>query len=126
MNIGAPNSFNFYNNSDAVKTAGSSAWVITSDAALKTDIQPYTQGLDAILQVEPVTYVRKSALREDAPANEQKREIGITAQQVQVPMPETVSTNQEGALMYDAGPLTYALINAVKTLNQRITQLETA
>ena len=70
--------FRFLNNSDAVKTSGSTAWLLSSDAALKTDIQPYTQGLDAILQIEPVTYMRKSALREGAFTTE-RCGISITA-----------------------------------------------
>ena len=116
--------FRHNNNAEAYKSAGSSAWQVPSDAALKTDIQPYTQGLDAILQIEPVSYVRKTSLREGAFANEQKREIGITAQQIQVPMPETVSTSSDGLLMFDAGPITFALINAVKELNAKIEALQ--
>jgi Chaperone of endosialidase len=120
---GIPAVFDFDNNSEAIKSAGSTSWLVSSDETLKENIQPYNSGLNELLAVEPSTYVRKGTTR---------KEIGGIAQKVQISFPEAVSSDENGLLRLDMGPLNWAVINAIKTLNNsltvanaRITHLET-
>lgn len=40
---------------DAAKTTGT-AWINTSDSRTKKNITPFTRGLDAILEIDPVYF----------------------------------------------------------------------
>ena len=136
---------------------GAGPWVDPSDQRIKTVIDDYKHGLNEIRQVRPVRYVFKgnSAMlsgdllkqREDGSkptieeasikmhereAAEQKEFIGVVAQEIEVPLPETVSLAAgiidskvvNDLRIYDSNALVYALINAVKELASRVEQLE--
>ncbi len=113
----------------------SSTWTIASDRRLKTDIEPFTDGLDAVLQINPVWY-RYNGI---AGMPTDTRNIGIIAQEIQEVCPYTVGAvdlvldpndhenpNPETGefLDYDANALFYLTINAVKELNAKIEALE--
>jgi hypothetical protein len=108
--------YEFDQNAQASKSAGSPSWVISSDASLKKDVQPYGRGLDAVLAVMPRSYTRKDT---------GLLERGIIAQELQPVLPEAITKAEDGTLQFDAWPITLALVNAVKTLNDRLTALET-
>lgn len=120
--------FEFHDNGTAQKNAGSTAWVVTSDARLKESVAPYGGGLDQIIALDPVTFHRKA----DPVAD--RREIGLIAQDAEGVMPEIVMANPgmidgeevPDVRALDAGPITFALINAVKTLAGRVATLEGA
>jgi hypothetical protein len=105
------------NASDAAKVGGGS-WVVASDKRLKKDINPFTDGLNVLLGMEPVTfrYNGKAGIDTD------KQFVGVIAQQMQRIAPYTVgeftyqdSTGKtENYLDYDPNAVTYLLVNAVK------------
>jgi hypothetical protein len=120
---------------------GGGTWTAPSDARIKTVQGDYTQGLDAILALEPVVYTYKgndAAEGEASPHGRQAKAatpfIGLIAQAVELVMPEMV-TQGEGWIdgvkvadlrVLDTTPLIFALVNAVKTLTARVEELEAA
>jgi hypothetical protein len=109
---------------------GGGPWVDSSDGRIKDDIADYTSGLDAVLALRPVTYNFKAETGRDPSV----KYVGLIGQEAECAMPEMVTTRKDklGDLEFDdmrtldANALTYALVNAVKTLNERIVKLEGA
>ena len=118
----------FVNGGPAYKPGGG-AWADSSDERIKDDITDYAHGLDELLQLRPRSYKFKAATK-----REPRTYIGLIAQEAEGAMPELVAEAdlQIGDLHFDdmrlldSSALTYALINAVKTLHERINQLENA
>jgi hypothetical protein len=116
--------------------AGTQAWAAASDERLKKDIGEVAGGLEAVLAIRPIRFHYKT----DAPNSPLR--IGVSAQSVQTHIPEAVSEAAELEFDPDAESgtgtrptgATYLavryteliphLISAIKTLNQRIHQLE--
>jgi len=90
-----------------------------SDERLKEDIQPITDGLEKVMQLQGVTYKRNDV--EDA-----KTQMGVIAQQVEPILPEVVLTadDEMGTKSVDYSKMTAVLIEAVKELKQEVTQLK--
>jgi hypothetical protein len=121
---------------------GGGPWSDSSDARIKTVLGAYGNGLAAIKQINPVRYEFKgnySTSLEPAtqPVHAQalrKEFIGVLAQEIEVPMPETVTLTTgyidgekvDDVRVLDTNALTYALINAVKELALRVEELEAA
>ena len=102
----------------------SNVWTVASDARLKTDVEPYREGLEAISAIEPVwfSYTGAAEMPED-------RGIGVIAQDLQHVAPYMVSEwsyvhpengEKTDYLGVDNGAMTYMLINAVKELKMMI------
>ena len=116
--------FVFGNNGVGYNASGQTTWSPISDIRLKSNVAPLAYGLDEILQLEPITY----------DIYETKGAVGLSAQDVHTVMPRagSVAKNMDPesdlkeVLTYNADYVYFALINAIKTLNDRITQLETA
>lgn len=112
--------FDFRNDGGAYKIGGG-PWSDISDARFKDGIEPYTTGLSAILRITPKIYSYRAATGRDPT----RRYIGGIAQDMLAAMPETVTASREilgeidleDALRLDAGPLPWALVNAVKELH---------
>ncbi len=94
--------------------AGGGAWAATSDIRLKNVDGPYQAGLGEILALEPIRFHYKEGNIRNEPSD--RAFIGLSAQAVQVVMPDMVSERDDGYLDFDPSALPYALINAVKTL----------
>lgn len=113
--------FDFAANGEAAKNGGSTAWIISSDIRLKENIEDYSTGLAEVIQLQPRTFTFKA---EDTG----QRHIGLIAQECESPMPELVSqraTEEFNDLrMLDAGPLLFALVNAVKELAAEVAALK--
>jgi hypothetical protein len=140
---------------------GGGSFSATSDARIKTVLGDYAPGLDEVIKLRPVKYVYRgndtetlslSALNgfpEDpalqatrsAPyrasahftvASEQKRFVGLVAQEVEPVFPDMVSHHNgfiDGAPVndiktLDTTELVYALVNSVKTLAAKVETLE--
>jgi len=108
--------FLFEVNGSAGKPGGGS-WGASSDARLKTDVEPYTDGLQSVLAIDPVTY-RYHAL---SGYDTHPTHVGVIAQQLQEVSPYMVSVSDRvatdgttGYLAVDNSAMTYMLINAVK------------
>jgi hypothetical protein len=108
------------NSSRAAKVGGGS-WIVASDQRLKKDIQAFTDGLNVLLHIKPVTfrYNGKAGIDTD------KQFVGVLAQDMQQVAPYTVGQftyqdstgKQEQYLDYDPNAVTYVLVNAAKELN---------
>jgi hypothetical protein len=126
-------------NSQAYKPGGGS-WATTSDRRLKKDIRPYTDGLNELLDVNPVWFKYNELAQV---SDKDKSYVGIIAQEMQevapymieeVAMFSKVEEDEDGNevivdpgekyLTYDATALTYMLVNAVKEQQELITQLQ--
>lgn len=115
---------------DAAKPS-TTTWDTTSDERVKTNIEPYTKGLADIIKIEPKTfdYNGKAGFNSSIKGN-----IGIIAQDIKDVFPETIKTykaklneddEQETELLsFNPHAITFALINAVKELNQEIKDLK--
>ena len=102
---------------DVVKpTAGD--WLGVSDRRLKKDINDYTDGLDKLMKVRPVTYRFNGKL--GLPSD--KVNVGIIAQEMQEIAPymivplndQSEEGKKEDYLAYDGTALTYMLVNSVQ------------
>ena len=86
----------------------------SSDRRLKTNIQSYEDGLDAILSLQGVTYNRLNngiALPD--------LDVGLIAQDVEIVIPEVVSIGPDGYMSISYGQLVPVLIEAIKELNDQ-------
>jgi hypothetical protein len=89
----------------------------TSSIALKENVMPITNALDAILRLVGVTYDRKDGSR--------KGEAGLIAEDVNKIIPNIVSKDKDGnpeGIYYTK--LTAYLIESIKTLEKEITKLK--
>jgi hypothetical protein len=108
---------------EAYKPSGGD-WLASSDRRLKQDIKDFTDGLDVLMGIRPVSYRYNGKL--DLPT--EKEYIGVIAQEIQQVAPYTVeplkvSQEQdrgENYLAFDGTALTYVLINAVQEQQQII------
>lgn len=114
----------------ATKTDGNQYWTLTSDRRVKKNIQPFQDGLELILKVNPKKFIYNGLFgtKKDQPA------IGIIAQEIQKIAPYMVDAvvkkkypndpeNREkidDLLVYNGSALPYILVNAIKEMNQTI------
>ena len=113
---------------DSAAKPGTNTWTVISDGRLKTDITPYTAGLEDVLKISPVwfRYNGKAGMPTD------KKFVGVIAQDLQKVAPymvdrwNYVSPDGDTAtyLAVNNGAMTYMLINAVKELAARVQKLE--
>lgn len=98
---------------------GGGSWTAASDARVKKEINPYTDGLEQLLQIKPVVfkYNGKGDTKDD-----QKKYIGVIAQDIEKIAPYAVTETDikvdnsgKGMLqLTDAGSFTYMTINAIR------------
>jgi hypothetical protein len=119
----APDQLLTVNSANASKI-GAGGWVAFSDARIKDVVGDYEHGLAEIIQIQTRKF--KYNDRSGYPESEKaKINIGIIAQEIEDIFPECIVEKiQKGDIsdmrMYDGTALTYALINAVKELNNEI------
>jgi trimeric autotransporter adhesin len=98
---------------------GGGSWVASSDARLKQDIRPYSDGLRSVLAINPVHYRYK----EKSARGLQPEYVGVIAQELREVAPYMVGEFERAGETYlnvDNSAMTYMLINAVKELNQKV------
>lgn len=108
-------------NGNAGKPGGGS-WIATSDARMKENVLPYTDGLSMLLKINPVKYHYNRLSGYDT----KPEYIGVMAQDIQSIVPYMVGSFQKNGVNYyhvDNSPMTYMLINAVKEQQQQIEEL---
>jgi hypothetical protein len=113
-------------NGDAAKVGGGT-WSAVSDARLKKDVKDLEAGLAELRQVRPVRFRYNGA----GGTPDGMEGVGVIAQEIEMVLPETVrrlpgETGLEEVRIFDASPLTFMLINAVKELATRVEHLEQA
>lgn len=106
----------------AAKSSGSS-WTVVSDKRFKKDIQPYTDGLDQLVQIQPVTfkYNDRSAMNSDM------EHVGVIAQDLEQIAPYMIdpfTRDNEEYLAVNNSAMTYMLINAIKDQQRQIDELK--
>jgi hypothetical protein len=105
---------------------GGGPWAASSDARIKTVHGDYPVGLAELLRLNPCYYTYNA----DAPG---KTYVGLVAQEVEAVLPDLVTQvpGQVGHTMVndlrilDTGPLLFAVLNALKELDDRLRTLET-
>jgi len=110
---------------------GGGNWAGFSDRRLKKDIAKFTDGLNEIIAINPVTYRYNEKARVK---DTDKTYVGIIAQEMRQIAPYTIeeSTFDNGTgetyLSYDGSALVYMLVNAVKEqqiiIDDKIDQIE--
>jgi len=90
-----------------------------SDKRLKTDIEPITNGLNKVMQMQGVYYKRNDV--EDA-----REQVGVLAQDMEAVLPEVVLTADDEiqTKSVDYGKITSVLIEAIKELKAEINELK--
>lgn len=86
-----------------------------SDKRIKKNINTLEDALEKVLKLRGVTYQHKTT---------NKDSIGVIAQELQEVFPELVKEARDGTLAVAYGNLVGVLIEAVKTLNEKIEVLE--
>ncbi len=108
---------------EAYKISGSTSWIIASDARLKENVHPYTDGLREIMQIDPVWFNYKKT----SGFSTAKSYVGVIAQDLQKTAPYMVGNfkkNGQDLLNIDNSAMTYMLINAVKEQQAEIEVLK--
>ncbi|MCE7066830.1 tail fiber domain-containing protein [Dyadobacter sp. CY326] len=128
IGLSAP-AYQLHLSTDGAAKLGSPTWTVASDRQLKKDISNYTDGLEVLKKINPVwfRYNGKAGTKTD------KKFVGIIAQDMKEIAPYTVGSftykdsldNKTEYLDYDAGAVTYMLVNAVKEQQEIIEQKET-
>jgi hypothetical protein len=109
---------------------GGGTWTATSDRRTKKSIQTFTDGLQVLTKINPVTFQYNGLYNTTDDGN---THVGIIAQEVQEVAPYMIgsyeaspspeSTKQEEILNYDGGTyMIYVLVNSVKEQQKTIEQ----
>ena len=111
--------------------AGGGSWATLSDRRTKKEIKPFSEGLDVLLKVKPVTYQYNGLY---GTADDGNKYVGIIAQEVKEIAPYMVSSlkakkdessPEEEIYNYDGGTyMLYILVNSVKEQQKQIEQLQ--
>jgi hypothetical protein len=119
--------------SGAQKSSGTT-WTNPSDSRIKTIVDAFTDGLDLLLQVRPVWYVHNG--KGGIPASSEEH-VGIIGQELQQIAPYMIGSHRAKLQEEDTeetdiltfkggGDMIFTLVNAVKTLHERLAVLEAA
>lgn len=111
-----------YGSLGAAKPGGGD-WDATSDRRLKQDVRPFTDGLEQVLQIEPVFFRYKDI----GPFSSETEYVGVIAQEMQQVAPYTVNEREwtrefddpedgipSSILTYDGTAVRYMLVNAIQ------------
>lgn len=109
-------------NGNASKPGGGT-WAVFSDERLKNIKGPFSTGLKAVMQLQPVRYEYKpkNALNIKLTGEQ----VGFAAQSVQQIIPEAVSKTEGGYLVVNSDPIIWTMLNAIKEQQQEIEKLKT-
>ncbi len=106
---------------DAVLASGRVSWswadVVKSDRRLKNVGKTFTTGLDRLKQIEVFNYTYKDD-------KDKTPRVGVMAQDLQKIFPDAVRKGEDGFLRIRMEDMFYAVINAVKELDSRVSLLE--
>jgi hypothetical protein len=117
--------------------AGGGSWTAPSSLAVKCRVENYTRGLAELRQLQPISFEYNGEMGTIADG---RRYVGLAAEAVMPLMPEMLTatvlrqyhTSDDGdadivdhpSVLLDPSALTYALINAVFELEQRLDGLD--
>lgn len=125
--IGTGGAGNLFDVNGTAGKPGGGSWSALSDSRLKEHIRPYTDGLQSLLNIRPITYHYALVSGYDSAPEY----VGILAQELQSVAPYMVTVSDkiypDGSsdyLQVDNSAMTYMLINAVKELHAEIENLK--
>jgi hypothetical protein len=101
---------------DVNGTVNATDVVMRSDSRLKTNLEKISQGLDKIKSISGYTYNLRADL-------EGKRYTGLIAQELEVVLPEAVTTDDNGIKSVAYGSLAGLIVEAIKDLDAKIDRL---
>jgi len=124
----------------AYQSNNSSSWSTTSDERVKTNITDYTLGLDTLNQINVKTFNYRSdsdiatnspeLASSDGLVNEgldtEKTDVGIIAQELELILPNTITTRDNGMKSVNKDELFWVMLNSIKELKARVEALENA
>ena len=93
-----------------------------SDARAKTNVRDFSQGLEVISRIRPVTYNFINEGKNHRRSSDQ--EIGVLAQELEEVLPGAVITDKEGNKCVNYNMLIPVLIDAVKSLQAEVNALK--
>jgi hypothetical protein len=108
-------------NGDASKTGGGS-WLSFSDQRLKNIKAPFTTGLKAVMQLQPVRYEYRA--NNAVGLKSEGEHVGFGAQAVQKVIPEAVTANADGYLMVNNDPIIWTMLNAINEQQKELVELK--
>jgi hypothetical protein len=123
LGLGVEPTFQLQLSTDSAAKPGSATWQVLSDIALKEGIQGFTDGLDVLLQLDPVRFHYNGL---GGTSNDGREHISLIAQAAQAAAPYLANAYEgqlrpgeapQSLLTLDPSPLIYLLIKAVKTLH---------
>jgi len=129
-NSGTGSAYAVYVSSGIAAKSGGGDWSSTSDSRVKTIGDNYTTGLAEIIQLQPKHY-KYNGLADHAPDDDIAR-VGLIAQEVESIIPSLVTDSVaeidgvevDDLKELDTSELKFAMINAIKELNERLTAIE--
>ena len=109
---------------------GGGSWAVFSDARLKQNVNPYTDGLNILLEIQTKTfqYNGKAGIMDT-----EKEYVGIIAQDMQKIAPYMVreveynnedTGEQVNYLEFDPSALDFMIVNAIKEMNETMKQMQ--
>lgn len=99
----------------------------SSDAKLKTNVEPFNRGLADIVKINPVTYQWNEEGQKITNFGPDVRQAGFIAQDVQNAIPEAVGVEVQNGVEYlnfSDRPILAALVNAIKEQQEQIESLK--
>lgn len=106
---------------------GGGSFSAISDERMKDNIQPFEDGLNKILAINPKTFnyiaIANTPTEFYPPSICDKTNYGVIAQELETVAPEMVTTGEDGYKSVDLSNLCLLLVNAVKEQNQMILDL---
>jgi hypothetical protein len=117
VGIGTANpNFQLELNLDSAAKPNGGMWSAVSDQRLKQNIERYEDGLDKILEINPVTFQYNAASGYDTETSH----VGVIAQEIRDIAPYMVAQNKNEYLHVNSTPVMYMLVNAVKSLHKKL------
>lgn len=108
---------------------GGGEWDDTSDIRTKENVKPFTQGLDIIKAIDPIHFTYNG--KANTPAGQDA--VGVSAQELEKIFPDMVkhvklhpgtADELDEVLRTNLSSVKFLMINAIKELDQRISDLE--
>jgi hypothetical protein len=100
---------------------------VSSDIRLKRNIRPYSEGLDTLLKLQPISWEYNG----ECEIPEGLSAVGFSAQDVEGIIPQCVHRRpgkifgeETEVLALNTGELQYMMMNALRELNERLRILE--